>query len=190
MLSIPNIISLSRVFATALVAFFIISGQMLYAAVTFAAACWTDWADGYMARKLGQYSLLGQYLDPVADKIFLTGVFAALTVANYIPVWLFSLVITRDVLLVIGAVCIHLNRLNISLKPIFISKANTVAQMFLVVTTLFFDHPVNFSRTPVDVLDYFVLGFAGITVFTTFSSGIAYAWLTATQYTKRLHGDK
>ena len=190
MLSIPNIISLVRVFATIVVAAFILKGQMLYAATTFAITCWTDWADGYFARKLGQYSLLGQYLDPIADKIFLTGVFAALAFANFIPIWLFCLVITRDILLVLGAGIIHVNRIEISLKPIFISKVNTVAQMFLVVSTLFFNHPVNLTVIPSGLLDFVVVGFAYLTIITTFLSGISYAWITAVQYSKLLRNKK
>lgn len=181
-LSVPNIISLSRVAATAVVATFILKNHIFYAAITFAITCWTDWADGYFARKLDQNSSIGQYLDPIADKIFLTGAFIALSLAEFIPIWLMFLVITRDIILLIGSMYIWTKKLKIPLKPILISKINTVAQMLLVVTTLFFNQPVNLESTPTSFLDFTVLAFTYISVVTTFASGITYAWLTAIRY--------
>jgi len=96
---LPNLITLSRVGLTVPVAFILFSGfaeWWLYAIalVLCIIAAITDGIDGYLARKRGEVSTLGAALDPVADKIFLLWVMAALAV----PSWLLIAVVTRDII--------------------------------------------------------------------------------------------
>jgi cardiolipin synthase len=99
----------------------------------------TDAADGYLARRLGQHTTLGSYIDPIADKLLLVSGFLSLSllkdlpVSMHIPGWLTLTVLTRDVVIVLGALFIFITTGTLKARPLFIGKLTTVFQM----TTLF-----------------------------------------------------
>lgn len=91
----PNLVTYSRIVLTIPVVFFIKSGYPFAALVIFLIATFTDYLDGYLARKLGKISDIGKVMDQVADKILVTLVFIALI--DVIPFWLVVIVIIRDI---------------------------------------------------------------------------------------------
>ena len=91
----PNLVTYSRIVLTIPVVFFIKSGHPFAALVIFLIAAFTDYLDGYLARKLGKISDIGKVMDQVADKILVTLVFIALI--DVIPFWLVVIVIIRDI---------------------------------------------------------------------------------------------
>jgi len=105
----------------------------------FAAAGITDWLDGAFARWLHQKSRLGEYLDPAADKLLLVTAFVvlaipALPVLYHIPIWLTTLVVARDVIIVMSAAVIFLTTGNTSFRPTLLGKISTgtqVSSMFI-----------------------------------------------------------
>ena len=80
------------------------------ALAVFALAASTDLLDGYVARRSGSQSRLGAFLDPIADKLLLTASFVTLTYLKLLPFWITAVVITRDVILVVGALLIYMER--------------------------------------------------------------------------------
>ncbi|AGH95597.1 CDP-diacylglycerol--glycerol-3-phosphate 3-phosphatidyltransferase [Pseudobdellovibrio exovorus] len=99
MSKLPLYLTLSRIFLIVPTAFFLYIDQSWgawIAAILFTAASITDYYDGYYARKLNAVSNLGKFLDPVADKILVSGILILLLQRGQIDPWLIILIITRD----------------------------------------------------------------------------------------------
>jgi cardiolipin synthase (CMP-forming) len=112
----------------------VIYGHVQIATLVFFLAGVTDALDGLIARKLQQKTALGSYLDPMADKLLLTASFVTLTVpsvpvALHIPIWLTVLTISRDLLIAVSALIIHLQTGHVSFPPSFLGKCTTTAQL-------------------------------------------------------------
>ena len=101
----------------------------------FLLACLTDGVDGYLARKLNEKTVLGSYIDPIADKLLLLSGFLSLSFMEnlpswmHIPAWLTIPVIARDVIILIGSTMIFLTTGKLTARPLFIGKLTTVLQM-------------------------------------------------------------
>ena len=102
--TLPNALSVARLLSAPVLASLISSSSWPSAAALLVAAAISDWADGAAARALGQGSVLGTYLDPVADKAVVCAVAASLASQGALPVPLAVLIVGRDVALVVGAV--------------------------------------------------------------------------------------
>jgi cardiolipin synthase len=140
--TIPNLLSLLRM---ALVGPFIvalINGQAKRALLIVVIAGVSDALDGFIARFFNQQSLLGSYLDPLADKLLVTAAYIVLAVPGLshggfqIPVWVAVMVIARDVLLVVVALVLYLAAGVRRFPPSLLSKATTVFQFAAVVVVL------------------------------------------------------
>lgn len=98
-LNLPNILSLVRIAAAPVLVLMLLSpGKSLSvaAAILFALVCVTDWLDGYLARKWGEVTSLGKFLDPLADKLLITTAFIMLISAGRVPAWVVALIIGRE----------------------------------------------------------------------------------------------
>ena len=107
------------------------------ATVIFLLAAVTDALDGLIARKLNQRTPLGSFLDPMADKILLVAAFIVLTfqsvpVALHIPAWLTILAISRDVLIAVAVIIIHMHTGHSRFPPSILGKCTTAIQLILV----------------------------------------------------------
>lgn len=91
----------------------------------------SDAVDGFIAKNFNARTNLGTYLDPLADKLLLNGIYLALAMAGWLPAWLAALVIGRDVLIVTGVVLIRRRDPVFRPVPLMIGKANTFAQILL-----------------------------------------------------------
>jgi cardiolipin synthase len=134
--SIPNLITLARILLVPVMVWAIASGQMQFAFVLFLVAGLSDLVDGFLAKRFGMATELGAYLDPLADKAMIVSVYVALGIVGAIPRWLVILVVSRDIM-IIGAVMLSwLVGRPVALKPLLVSKANTVAQIVLALLVL------------------------------------------------------
>jgi len=104
------------------------------ALAVFLAAALTDLLDGYVARQRGSQSRLGAFLDPLADKLLLVSSFVTLTWLRVLPFWIAAVVISRDLILMGGALAIHMAGGRITPRPTAAGKATT---FFQVLTVLF-----------------------------------------------------
>jgi cardiolipin synthase len=107
-----------------------------FALLVFSIAAVSDGLDGLLARCFNQYSLLGAYLDPIADKLLLVSAFVSLAVLKIIPPWLTVIVISRDIMIVIGILIFTMTHIPFEMKPSLVSKCTTVAQLFTIFLTL------------------------------------------------------
>src|SRR5205809_4578570 len=106
------------------------------ALVVFVAAALTDLLDGYVARRHGLSSRLGAFLDPMADKLLLVSSFVTLTWLKALPFWIAAVVISRDLILMVGALVIHMAGGRIYPRPSRAGKAATFFQILTVVTAM------------------------------------------------------
>ena len=133
MMNWPNRITLLRIF---LIPFFIgalIYGHLDRALWIFAGAVLTDAVDGYLARTYSQQTRLGGVLDPLADKLLLTTAFISLSMVHNLPIrlppWIPLVVISRDIMIVLGAALIHINTGRLDIRPSIWGKMTTFLQM-------------------------------------------------------------
>lgn len=127
-INIPNILTVIRILLTPLFVIFLIKDLLSSALLVFSIAAISDGLDGFMAKYFKQYSLLGAYLDPIADKLLLTSAFIGLAVLKIVPAWLTVIVLSRDILIVTGIVVFSISNIPVEIKPSLVSKCTTVAQ--------------------------------------------------------------
>jgi cardiolipin synthase len=96
----------------------------------------SDGIDGFIARHFNQRSRLGAYLDPIADKLLLVSVFVVLGIAGELPLWLVLAAVSRDALIVLAVLLSSVMRHPVEVKPLLVSKANTVLQIVLAAVVL------------------------------------------------------
>jgi cardiolipin synthase (CMP-forming) len=130
-LTIPNLITLGRILLVPVVVWAITAGEMRIAFALFLAAGLTDAIDGFLAKRFGMTTELGAYLDPLADKAMLVSVYVALGISEAIPHWLVILVVSRDIMIVGAVILSWVVDRPVPLKPLLVSKLNTVAQILL-----------------------------------------------------------
>jgi cardiolipin synthase len=101
-LTVPNLISLARLLLMPVCAWLLASGRWVSGFVVTALVATTDWVDGWLARRTGTVSRLGQLLDPLADRLLIASVAVALVVRDVLPWPAAVLLLARDVLLLAG----------------------------------------------------------------------------------------
>ena len=137
MLNLPNFFSFARIILIFPFIHFLLNGSYGTAlAVGFVAAL-TDLFDGALARRLHQQTVLGAYLDPGADKLFMTAAFVSYAIVGLLPVWLTFLVIGRDVIIVLGVLLLRLLSYPLEARPTMTSKVTTTLQLATIGAPLF-----------------------------------------------------
>jgi cardiolipin synthase len=130
-LSIPNLITLGRILLVPVEVWAITAGEMRVAFILFLAAGISDAVDGFLAKRFGMSTELGAYLDPLADKAMLVSIYVALGITEAIPRWLVILVVSRDIMIVSAVILSWVVDKPVPLRPLMVSKLNTVAQIAL-----------------------------------------------------------
>ncbi len=166
---IPNIITVFRFLLVPPVVLLMLNQRFGAALIVFGIAGFSDALDGYLAKRYNWTSRLGSLLDPLADKLLLLSAFITLAWLHWIPLWLVSLVILRDLVIVSGAIVYHMRIEQLDAKPSLVSKLNTVAQILLVLAVMFTQAIQELPALWMDVLLYSVLA-------TTIWSGVDYIW--------------
>jgi cardiolipin synthase (CMP-forming) len=133
---IPNLITVLRILLVAPIAWALVHQQFVFALALFFVAGFSDGLDGFLAKHYDWSSRLGAMLDPLADKALLVASFAALSWINLLPLWLLVLVVSRDVVIVAGAVAYNFRIERLEAQPTLISKVNTVLQILLVLLVI------------------------------------------------------
>lgn len=101
-LTIPNVLSLLRLLAVPYLGYVVASGDRLFAGILIGVMGWTDFFDGWIARRFNQQSNLGKLLDPIADRLAIVVISIGLVVAGVLPVLMAGIVVARDVLLALA----------------------------------------------------------------------------------------
>jgi len=132
MLNTPNILSLFRLCLVPVFVITYFSGlpyANVYAALIYALAAFTDFLDGYLARRFNLITNLGRVLDPLSDKMLTVSVLVCITIKNVIPLWAVAVVFVKELLMGLGGLLLH-RRVKVNIPP-----SNLLGK---VATTLFF----------------------------------------------------
>ncbi|KAL5773407.1 hypothetical protein ACOSP7_012997 [Xanthoceras sorbifolium] len=187
--NLPNLVSVSRLISGPFIGWMITNEMYSSAFVALAISGATDWLDGYLARRMKIDSVVGSYLDPLADKVLIGSVGVAMVHMDLLHPGLVGLVVLRDVILVGGAVLFRASSLGWKWKswidffnldgtcpqkvePLFLSKVNTVFQLVLVAAALL--QPEFGTQETQSYITYLSLLVASTTVASTAAYGAQY----------------
>jgi cardiolipin synthase len=170
LLNVPNLITLLRLILTPFVILAIVQGRHLQALAIFAFAAFTDLLDGATARRFGVATAAGAYLDPIADKCLLSGVFLALAIARIVPRWLVAIIFGRDILILGGVGVVFLFTSERRFPPSVWGKLSTFVQIVTAVAWM----ARNAFEVPVldSIATVMLWPCVGLTVW----SGLDYTW--------------
>ncbi len=135
-MTIPNLITIARLIMVPLIVVMIGQERWGLAFLLFAAAGASDAIDGYLARRFNMRSEFGAYLDALADKALLVSIYVTLSVTGVLPGWLAIAVVFRDLMIISALIVSRLMERPMAIKPMFVSKLNTGAQIAFAVLVL------------------------------------------------------
>ena len=135
-INLANLLTLLRLVSVPFIIQAILDGRHVLAVVLFGCAAWTDAFDGAAARRFGQKTQAGAYLDPIADKCLLSGVFLALAAARMVPWWFVAVIFGRDLYILLGVAVIMLLTPIRNFPPSVWGKASTFVQIVTAVVWL------------------------------------------------------
>jgi cardiolipin synthase len=127
--TVPNAVTLARLLLMPVCAYLLASGQYGWGIVLTAVVGSTDWVDGWLARRTGQVSRLGQLLDPLADRLLIASVAIALVVRGVVPWQAAALLVARDLVLLCGWPVLKRRGIEPP-EVIFLGKAATLVLLF------------------------------------------------------------
>jgi cardiolipin synthase (CMP-forming) len=171
--SAPNLLTLMRICLAPFLVAAILEGHYQLSFILFVAAGLTDALDGFLARWLKQRSMLGHYLDPVADKLLLSTLFLVLLHKGLMPVTVTVLVFGRDVGILLVAALLYAAVGRREFHPSVFGKANTLAQIAAVAAVLLQ------QLTSAYWVFVFRMVALDATIVLTIASGLHYAWLVS-----------
>ena len=131
-MNLPNLITIFRLLLTPYIVWLILSEKYLLCFICFIISGVSDGLDGFLAKKFNQKTLLGSYLDPIADKFLIMSSIVLLGYNGFVPIWLVIIIVSRDIA-ILGAVIISwMLNTNLKIEPLVISKFNTFFQIFYI----------------------------------------------------------
>jgi len=129
--TVPNLISFIRIISIPIIGYFIATNQLITSLIVMALSAASDGLDGYVARKFNQVSVLGQMLDPIADRLLIICSAIALAIVHIVPWWLMIIICCRD--FVMGLEILLLAQYGYGPLPVhFIGKVGTCALLVAV----------------------------------------------------------
>lgn len=137
-MNIPNLLTLIRIILVPVIVILLMRESFHFALILFVVAGVTDGIDGFLARVLNQQTVLGAYLDPLADKALIATSFITLSILGLIPGWLVVIVISRDFIILVGFLILILMSVSFEISPAYVSKATTVLQIVTIFLVLSF----------------------------------------------------
>jgi len=168
--TLPNLLTIARLVLAPFIFAAIVRGRHDTALILFVMAGLTDGLDGLLARRIHQATPLGAYLDPIADKVLLSGVYISLAVAGSIPSWLVVLIFGRDIFLLATSGIALLFTAYREFRPSLWGKASTFVQIACATTWM----ARNASNLP--SLDAWAPTLVWPVAAITIWSGLHYSW--------------
>jgi len=117
-MNLPNIITISRLLLTPYIVWLILSESYFLGFIFFLLSGVSDALDGFIAKRFNQETILGSYLDPIADKFLIVSSIVLLGYNGYVPIWLIFIIVSRDIA-IFGAVIISwMLGTNLRIEPL------------------------------------------------------------------------
>ncbi|TVR93691.1 MAG: CDP-alcohol phosphatidyltransferase family protein [Wenzhouxiangellaceae bacterium] len=167
---LPNLLTVGRMLAVPPLVILLLTGHYGWALAVAIVAGLSDLLDGWLARRYGWTSRFGSLADPAADKIMMVSSYLTLAWLEYLPWWLFGLVILRDLVIVIGGWIYHLKFERLEAQPTQLSRFNTFCQVFLMWYVLVYLAGFPLPPEGQTGLELLVAVLAGVTL-------VHYTWL-------------
>lgn len=177
MIYIPNLLTLARIGLVPWLVVLLQEQQYGWSLAVFVIAGVTDGLDGYIAKRFNASTYLGSILDPIADKTLLVTSYIMLSVLEIIPFWLMVVVVFRDLVIIGGNLLMVLFFSTMEMKPLLISKLNTVMQIFYIVLVL---ASLSFGLEYASFISVIGIGVA----ITSVLSGLGYVYIGSVKATK------
>ena len=152
---IPNLLSIIRIVLVYPILYNIFLGYIILSIIYFVIASVTDALDGFLARKMDWQTQLGKILDPVADKLLLSGTIFILWLNEYIPFYIFIIFISRDIAILIGAAIKMTLIESATPLPNFLGKFTTILQI-VYIAFIYLKEIMNFEFSLIS-LDVFIV---------------------------------
>jgi cardiolipin synthase len=165
---LPNLICLARIALIWPIVAALVNANYDFALLLFAVAAVSDGLDGFLAKRFGWTSELGKVLDPVADKLLLMSVFVMATSLGLVPWWLTLAAVTRDLMIILGAIALRIWVGPLQGRPSLLSKVNTLLQLAYLLGVI--THAAGYGPP-----QGFLATLAVVTLITTLLSGVNYA---------------
>lgn len=166
-MNIPNVITLLRILLVPALVYLLLDGAFGGAIWLFLAAGLSDALDGFIAKRFNLCTILGALLDPLADKLLVVSSVIILAWLGLLPWWLALTIISRDVVIIGGAVPFYARAGRLEMAPTILSKLNTFVQLTLIFLVL------GQAAGIVQAARWFPFLF-GLAFFTTVVSGVHY----------------
>ena len=160
-MGLPNWLTILRILLIPVFVTLLVYRRAGLALLVFCLASLTDMLDGYIARRRGTQTRLGAFLDPVADKLLMTSAFVTLTYLKVIPFWIAAVVVSRDLILSVGVIVIHVAGGTVHPSPSWLGKASTLCQVATVVSAMlayYFKILPGLPRGAAWVMAFFTVG--------------------------------
>lgn len=170
MRDLPNAISFARILLSLPIMYLLMQKHFHLALWLFLVAGISDGLDGFLAKRYGWQSRLGEILDPLADKVLLMSSFLVLGALGLLPIWLVTGVILRDLVIVGGALTYHYRVEEFQGTPILSSKINTFLQILLVLAVIYNGETQSFPEWSINL---FIVAVA----ISVLWSGTHYVWV-------------
>src|SRR6201992_396300 len=127
--SLPNLITVARLILAPLAVLMIVSQRFMCAFAIFVVAGVSDAVDGFIAKRFDLRSELGAYLDPLADKALLVSVYVTMAIVRELAAAIAIIVVSRDLMILTAVLISWLLHNPVAIRPVWVSKFNTVAQI-------------------------------------------------------------
>jgi cardiolipin synthase (CMP-forming) len=165
-MTLANKITISRMLLIPIIVIGLLEGHTTWVYILLAISMLTDLFDGLVARRRGERTQLGAFLDPMADKLLLTAMYLTLTYLGRIDMWVFVVVFSRDLMIVLGFAVIYILTGSTAVTPRPLGKTATAAQMCTALAVLLPFPPVvsvimmwtTITLTIASLVDYLRVG--------------------------------
>lgn len=165
-LTLANKITIGRILLIPVIVITLLHHLRDWVAVLLILSMVTDFLDGMTARLRGERTKLGAFLDPMADKLLMTAVYMTLTGMGILETWIFVVIFSRDLLIVLGWVVIYILTGSSAINPRKLGKVTTFVQMVTALTFIW-RIPLDFQQVLIwltigltigSAIDYIVVG--------------------------------
>jgi CDP-diacylglycerol--glycerol-3-phosphate 3-phosphatidyltransferase len=147
-MNIANKLTLLRIIMIPFFIFFLLEGYSLWAFITFSLASFTDFLDGYLARKYNLITNFGKFMDPLADKLLVTSALVCFVQLGLLNAWVVIIILSREFIVSIFRAIAAAEGIVIAAS--WWGKAKTISQMAMVIVLLLNNYPFSEFGIPID----------------------------------------
>ena len=149
-MNIANKLTILRIIMIPLFIYLLLEGYSVLALITFSIASFTDFLDGYLARKYNLITNFGKFMDPLADKLLVTSALVCFVQLGMLNAWVVIIILSREFIVSIFRAIAAVDGLVIAAS--WWGKSKTISQMIMVIVLLLNNYPFELIHLPVDTI--------------------------------------